>query len=106
MGVRGTNVYDGWNWRGWFAKSDSGVHWSEDRQIPMIDFITVSKDPVRVAALERSLHATFGPPGVWRLTPIDGAAHDLFTGYNAGAAQTSHDLLAFLHDDVLLLSNA
>jgi hypothetical protein len=83
----------------------------------MFEFITVSNNPQRIPPLERSLHAAMAgfsnPSGgrVWRLTVIDGKTHNLFSGYNAGAADTASgggggDILCFIHHDILLLSNA
>lgn len=73
----------------------------------MIGFITVTKEPCRVTRLEESLRATFGESdgSNWTLRVVDGHRHDLFSGYNAGAAQSSGDILVFLHDDVLVLGN-
>ena len=82
----------------------------------MIEFITVTHDTSLLGPLERSIHAAMattaqtqhaGPLGLgWRLTAVDGTLHDLFTGYNAGAAATTGDILVFLHHDVQLLANA
>ncbi|HVT82907.1 MAG TPA: glycosyltransferase [Phycisphaerae bacterium] len=71
----------------------------------MIAFICVSNNPAKAASLERSIQASL-PPGSWQLTSVDGASHDIFSGYNAGAAQTQADVLVFLHHDVLLMCNA
>jgi GT2 family glycosyltransferase len=40
-----------------------------------------------------------------KLTVVDGNRYDLFAGYNAGAAQTSGDILVFIHDDVQIIGN-
>jgi hypothetical protein len=79
----------------------------------MIDFIVVSNSPASVAELERTLHSAMAgmPAGSageksWRLVTVDGNTHDLFTGYNAGAAQGHADVLAFLHHDVRVHANS
>ena len=36
---------------------------------------------------------------------MDGAHYDIFSGYNAGAAQGKGEILAFVHDDVQFLGN-
>jgi GT2 family glycosyltransferase len=71
-----------------------------------IDFITVSRNPERVAALERSISLSLGPIIPSQLTVVDGNQHDLFTGYNAGIAKTSAEILVFVHDDVSLMCNS
>jgi GT2 family glycosyltransferase len=71
----------------------------------LIEFITLSKDPVAVAALRRSIHLTCVDETPWNLTVIDGERFDLFKGYNNGIAQTKGDILAFIHDDAKLLGN-
>jgi hypothetical protein len=74
----------------------------------MIEFITLSNNSSRVSTLERSLHEALGGEtwrDRWRLTVVDGSKYDLFTGYNAGAAQTSGEHLAFIHDDTQILGN-
>jgi GT2 family glycosyltransferase len=73
----------------------------------VIDFITVTKEPGRIPRLEESLRAALGPGdgANWTLQVVDGEQHDLFSGYNAGAAQSSGDTLVFLHDDVIVLGN-
>src|SRR5690349_16184689 len=72
----------------------------------MIEWITVSRDPQQVKLLENSLAWSLGDRIPWRLNVIDGNTHDLFTGYNAGAAQCSGEVLAFVHDDVQLAGSA
>lgn len=72
----------------------------------MLEFICVSNNPAKAASLQRSIAASFPAPGAHQFTCIDGNAHDLFKGYNAGAAQSSADILVFLHHDVTLLANA
>jgi GT2 family glycosyltransferase len=71
-----------------------------------IDFITVSRNPERVASLQRSISLAVADLIPSQLTVIDGNQHDLFTGYNAGIAQTSAEVLVFVHDDVTLMCNA
>ena len=71
-----------------------------------IDFITLSRDAARVKKLERSIDLAMGPAFAWKLTVVDGNQHDLFTGYNAGAAQTTADIMVFVHDDVQFMGNA
>lgn len=70
-----------------------------------IDFITVTHRPDVARQLAESIELLMHGLGPARLTTIDGTTHDLFTGYNAGAAQTMSDLLAFVHDDVRFLGN-
>jgi GT2 family glycosyltransferase len=74
--------------------------------MPVIDFITVSRTPQRVQLLQQSLGLSLGTIVPHQLIVIDGNSHDLFTGYNAGAAKATADVLAFIHDDVQLLGNA
>ncbi len=71
----------------------------------MIDFITVSHTPGMAQRLSNSLEAALHNQIPYQLTVIDGNKYDLFTGYNAGAARTSSPILAFIHHDVVLLSN-
>jgi len=66
----------------------------------MIEWITVSRDPQQTTTLENSLAWAHAGRIDWKLTIIDGQKHDLFSGYNAGARQTSGEILAFVHDDV------
>lgn len=71
-----------------------------------LEFITVSKTPQRIELLGQSIALAMGTAFTYRLTAIDGNTHDLFTGYNAGAAQTTGEILIFIHDDARLLCNA
>jgi hypothetical protein len=70
-----------------------------------LEFITVSRTPQRVQSLRQSLALATAGAMPHQLTVIDGNTHDLFTGYNAGAAQTTGEILIFIHDDVQLLAN-
>lgn len=71
-----------------------------------IDFITLSRDPSRVKTLERSIALAMHPAFEYKITVVDGTQHDLFTGYNAGTAATSADLMVLVHDDVQFTGNA
>jgi hypothetical protein len=70
-----------------------------------IEFITVSRTPVRVQSLRQSIALSMAGAFPHQLTVIDGNTHDLFTGYNTAAAQTTGEILIFIHDDVQLLAN-
>jgi len=72
----------------------------------MISFISVSNDAAKLANLERSIEAMLPNRADWQMTAVDGAQHDIFTGYNAGAASSSGEILVFLHHDVALMANA
>src|SRR5438477_9959276 len=75
----------------------------------MIDFIALSNDDSPARSLEQSLHQALGGDawrGRWQFSVVDGTTHDLFTGYNTGARQTSGEILAFIHHEVLVLGNA
>jgi GT2 family glycosyltransferase len=72
----------------------------------MVNFICVSNDQQKVMSLERSIRSTFGNTRPWKLEVVDGGRHDIFGGYNAGAANCVGDILVFLHQDVLVLANS
>jgi hypothetical protein len=76
----------------------------------MIDFVTVSNDVQKIAPVEESIRAMMAGFSLsdndWRLRVVDGTKHDVFTGYNAGAAQSGADVLVFLHHDIRLLASA
>ncbi len=72
----------------------------------MIEFICVSNDAAKVAILERTIHAAFPDRSQWHLTAVDGKVHDIFSGYNAGAAKAAAEALVFLHHDVALIANS
>jgi hypothetical protein len=66
----------------------------------VITFIVLSRDPERLASLERSLREGLGDRLGWCLLPVDGTRFDLFAGYNRGASLARGEVLAFVHDDV------
>lgn len=70
----------------------------------MINWITVSNDPEKIRPLERSIQSAMGDLP-WTLQVVDGQQHDIFSGYNTGAAATTGDILIFLHHDVVILAN-
>lgn len=72
----------------------------------MISFITLSRQPDQVRNLQGSIRLALGTAAGWELIVIDGSQHDLFSGYNWGASQAAGDILAFVHDDVLILGNS
>lgn len=71
----------------------------------MIDFITLSRRKDVPKQLASSIAMMMLQMHPWNLTVIDGDKHDLFTGYNRGAAETKGEFLAFVHDDVQFLGN-
>lgn len=71
----------------------------------MIEFITLSRSKEVPKQLANSIAMMMLRMHPWNLTVIDGEKHDLFNGYNAGAAETKGEYLAFVHDDVQFLGN-
>jgi hypothetical protein len=71
-----------------------------------IEFITLSRNPQRVQTLAQSIDLALRGVYPHRLTVVDGNRYDLFSGYNFGAAQTTGEILVFIHDDVQLICNA
>jgi len=71
----------------------------------MLSFITLSHRPELADSLRLSLQSSLGSSVMWELIVIDGAKHDLFTGYNEGASRAKGDELCFVHHDVQFLGN-
>lgn len=72
----------------------------------MISFVTVSKDKSKFDGLRSNLEGIFQSHPGFEFIVCDGTEHDIFTGYNAGAAEAKNEVLAFLHDDVRLWCSA
>lgn len=76
---------------------------------PTISWITVSRDPAKLAALRASLRVVFdnSPLDTYEVLPQDGSQPGacIFKSYNQGAAQAQGEILGFVHDDVEFLCN-